>query len=108
MVCLNGVTRIKFRKNPNEVYKISYPNLYARGLFFGDSFIEVSGKSSISCETNSQFANIDFNAEGYFNRERDTISGKINYGQDTVNLEGKWSDKIILYTSKTVMEFGNT
>jgi hypothetical protein len=103
MVCLNGDTKIRFRKNPNEEYKISYPNLYARGLFFGDSFIEISGKSTISCESLGQLAIIEFNAEGYFNGERDAISGEINTGMEVFNLEGKWSSKIIFSSNNKVI-----
>jgi oxysterol-binding protein-related protein 8 len=95
MVCLNGSTTIKFRKRPEEIYRISYPNLFARGLFFGDPFVEISGKSTISCEFLNQIAAIEFNSEGYFNKERDVLSGEIKNEENTIKIEGKWSKEIM-------------
>lgn len=92
---LNGHTRIIFQKQLQAPYVISYPNLYARGIFLGDSLIEVVGKSIIKCEHFKQEAVINFKEKGYFVGERDQLGGEIVCSpKRKIGLTGKWSGAI--------------
>lgn len=89
---LNGHTRVLFQKHPKAIYMITYPNIYARGIFIGESFTEVSGKSTIRCNFHNQEAHIDFKEEGFFAGERDQVYGEvICSSKRKIGLKGKWS-----------------
>jgi oxysterol-binding protein-related protein 8 len=62
---MNGETRIYFIDHPGEEYILTYPNIYARGLLFGTTFLEIGDDSTIKC-TNSDFvAEINFKVKVY-------------------------------------------
>lgn len=57
---MNGETRIYFLNRPTEEYKLTYPNIYARGLLFGKTFLEIGDDSAIKCESSDLIAEINF------------------------------------------------
>ena len=57
---MNGETRIYFLNHPNEEYILTYPNIYARGLLFGKTFLEIGDNSVIKCESSDLIAEINF------------------------------------------------
>lgn len=57
---MNGETRIYFLNYPTEEYILTYPNIYARGLLFGKTFLEIGDDSTIKCESSDLIAEINF------------------------------------------------
>jgi len=57
---MNGETRIYFMNYPSEEYILTYPNIYARGLLFGTTFLEIGDDSTIKCATLDLVAEINF------------------------------------------------
>ena len=92
---LNGHTRILFQKDPEAIYVVSYPNIYARGIFIGESFIELSGKCSVRCSFHDQEAKLEFKEEGFFSGDRDQICGEILCSpKRKIKLSGSWSSAV--------------
>lgn len=57
---MNGETRMYFLKHPGEEYIFTYPNIYARGLLFGTTFLEIGDDSKVECESSDLVAEINF------------------------------------------------
>lgn len=57
---MNGETRMYFLNNSNEEYVLTYPNIYARGLLFGTTFLEIGDNATISWESLDLVAEINF------------------------------------------------
>ena len=57
---MNGETKMYFLNHPQEEYIFTYPNIYARGLLFGTTFLEIGDDSTIKCESLDLVAEINF------------------------------------------------
>lgn len=57
---MNGETRIYFKNHPSEEYILTYPNIYARGLLFGTTFLEIGDDSIVTCLASDLVAEINF------------------------------------------------
>lgn len=85
---------------------ISYPNIYARGIFIGESFIEVTGKCTIKCDFHGQEARLEFKEEGFFSGDRDQIGGEILCSpKRKLGLRGKWSSAIKFEEERVITYF---
>jgi hypothetical protein len=93
---LRGSTTIFFREQPSRAYKITYPNIVARGIFFGESFIELAGTGNVEgIGDEMESAKIAFKEAGFFDGSRDEIEGQVHLtsGRKIV-VSGRWSDTI--------------
>lgn len=63
---MNGETRMYFLNRPQEEYILTYPNIYARGLLFGTTFLEIGDDSTIKCDSSDFVAEINFKVKVYF------------------------------------------
>lgn len=57
---MNGETKMYFTGLSNEEYIFTYPNLYARGLLFGTTFLEIGDDATIKCDKTDLIAEINF------------------------------------------------
>ena len=57
---MNGETKMYFTGLSNEEYIFTYPNLYARGLLFGTTFLEIGDDATIKCDSTDLIAEINF------------------------------------------------
>lgn len=63
---MNGETRMYFLNLSNEEYVLTYPNIYARGLLFGTTFLEIGDNATIRCESSDLVAEINFKVKVNF------------------------------------------
>lgn len=103
---LHGSSSIYTVNRPDEIYTLTNPNMYVRGLFMGKVLTELGDTVKIECRQTRLYADIDFKVKGYFLGDYDTISGRIrriadvragpNPRRDQVVfvLSGKWTDRI--------------
>jgi hypothetical protein len=86
----------------NEVYTITFPSVYGRGILFGTLLMELVGVVNIQCQSTGCKAEIDFKAKGFFGGEYNAISGKIKRNKDTpYTISGKWDSRIEITNTKT-------
>jgi hypothetical protein len=57
---MHGTNEIRFTTHPKEVYRITYPNVYARGLLFGTMIMELGDHSTITCDQNDLICELEF------------------------------------------------
>lgn len=97
-----GVAKIHFKKH-NEIYVITWPSVYARGIIFGRLLMEMGGKTSISCMKTGLSADIDFKTKPFFGGEYNVVSANIKKKKTTIyQIRGKWNDKLFIRPKKLV------
>ena len=92
---MQGGQRIIFLNRPDEVYEITLPNMYARGILFGTMLLELGDSVTVRCSATDLVADIDFKTKGFFSGSYNVISGKvkrISTSETLFELGGKWSD----------------
>ncbi|CAG8756415.1 3255_t:CDS:2, partial [Racocetra fulgida] len=57
---MHGETKLLFTNLPGEVYRITMPNFYARGILFGKMVMELGDKTTIRCEKNDLLCELQF------------------------------------------------
>jgi hypothetical protein len=57
---MEGSTRVVFLNRPDEVYHITLPNMYARGILFGTMYMELADAAVIKCEKSGLSCELDF------------------------------------------------
>lgn len=84
-----------------EVYTITFPTVYGRGIIVGTLLMELCGNVSIHCHQTHIKADIDFKEKGFFG-EYNVISGKITQKKDVLyTLSGKWDGRMDITNAKT-------
>lgn len=84
--------------NHNEVYTVTWPNVYARGILFGALLMELGGKTSIVCEQSGISTEIEFKTKGYFTGDYNVVVGKVKNakGKTLYSISGKWNETLVL------------
>ncbi|CAD6915589.1 unnamed protein product [Tilletia controversa] len=86
-------------------YRISMPNMYARGIMFGKMVMELGDQSKVVNEANDIVADIEFKTKGYFTGTYNAIGGKVTQkGKAVGEITGKWSDNMDFKSSKGATE----
>lgn len=91
---MEGVAHLTFGEHDNEVYSLTQPNVYCRGILFGTLRYELGDHMLIKCEKTSLLADIEFKTKGFISGSYDSIEGVI---RDTKTSEilytitGKWN-----------------
>ncbi|KAI3647177.1 hypothetical protein MP228_007398 [Amoeboaphelidium protococcarum] len=99
---MDGYSRISFPQmsgRDGEVYEITYPNIYARGILFGTMMMELGDSCTFRCDKNDLMAELEFTTKGFFSGHYNGIKGKvkkISSGETLFNISGKWSEKILI------------
>lgn len=61
-----GLCKLHFKKR-KELYVLTWPNVYARGIIFGKMLMEIGGKTSISCVQTKMATEVEFKQKVYIN-----------------------------------------
>lgn len=84
--------------NP-EIYKLTQPNIYARGILVGGLKLEMGDKAYISCPALDLECTIEFKVKGYISGTYNEIKGTITKnGKTLYELSGKWNE--VIYVSQ--------
>eukprot|EP00835_Amoeboradix_gromovi_P002633 NODE_153_length_16933_cov_0.442141.p4 type:complete len:363 gc:universal NODE_153_length_16933_cov_0.442141:3466-4554(+) len=81
--------------NIDETYRISLPNVYARGLLFGTMLLELGDFAHIFSSTGFK-AEIEFKTKGFFSGSYNAIGGKVTGEDDKLvyEISGNWKETI--------------
>ncbi|KAJ3311824.1 hypothetical protein HDV04_003564 [Boothiomyces sp. JEL0838] len=89
---------------PNDEYRVTEPNIYARSILFGTMFMELGDSCTISSNKSDYSCTIEYKQKGFFGgSDRDCIAGKIikkSTGETVYKICGKWSGKTFATDSK--------
>jgi len=96
------MTTLHLTAYPDEVYEISLPSAYARGILWGQLLMEMVGKVIISCPNTGYEATLEFCAKPWIGGEYNRITGSVKRNNHTTHtINGKWDSKIEIRSSKT-------
>eukprot|EP01121_Diplochlamys_sp_Union-15-3_P004841 TRINITY_DN1503_c0_g1_i1.p1 TRINITY_DN1503_c0_g1~~TRINITY_DN1503_c0_g1_i1.p1 ORF type:complete len:305 (-),score=41.80 TRINITY_DN1503_c0_g1_i1:24-851(-) len=85
----------------DEVYQISFPDAYGRGILFGELRMELVGNVTILCNKTGLSASIEFKAKPFFGGEYNSIVGQIQKNNEVLyTISGKWDSEINITDSK--------
>ncbi|KAI1802458.1 hypothetical protein F4811DRAFT_529316 [Daldinia bambusicola] len=88
-------------KNPKqgERYWLTQPNMYARGILFGNMKYELGDHSFVRCPELGLTADVDFKTKGWVSGTYNAIGGTIKdekTGQVLFELSGLWSEEMFV------------
>ncbi|VVT56099.1 uncharacterized protein SAPINGB_P004810 [Magnusiomyces paraingens] len=90
-------------KNP-ELYEITQPNMYARGILIGKLKYELGDHSIIRCPALDLVADIEFKTKGFISGTYNAIQGEIKQistGKVLYEITGKWNEIMEIRNVKT-------
>ncbi|CAG8475492.1 16066_t:CDS:2 [Cetraspora pellucida] len=89
---MHGESKIFFTNRPGEVYRITMPNVYARGILFGRMVLELGDNATVRCEKHDLICELEFRTKGFFTGSYNSIYGKIkreSTGESLFEITGK-------------------
>lgn len=95
---LTLTNRGKDRKH-GERYWLTQPNMYARGILFGNMKYELGDHSVVRCPELGLTADVDFKTKGWVSGTYNAIGGTIKddrTGQVLFELSGLWSEEMFI------------
>ncbi|KAJ3059322.1 hypothetical protein HK102_010054, partial [Quaeritorhiza haematococci] len=96
---MQGGSKIFFTNHPGEVYYVTLPNVYARGILFGTMFMELGDNVVIRCPKNDLICELEFKIKGFFTGTYNSVAGKVKVessGEVLYTISGKWSETMYL------------
>jgi len=91
---LDGFATV-YMLNYDEVYTLTFPTAYARGILWGTLLMELGGTVHIKCEKTEMKSEIEFKTKGYFGGEYNAVAGKIMHKKKTLyTFSGKWDKQL--------------
>lgn len=77
---------------------ITQPNMYARGILFGNMKYELGDHSYIRCPETGMVADLEFKTKGYFGGTYNAIGGFISdkNGKHLYELSGMWNQEMYI------------
>ncbi|KAG7660369.1 OSH6 [[Candida] subhashii] len=90
---MEGVGRLTLGHH-NEVYEMTQPNVYCRGILFGKLKTELGDHMYVKCEKTGFEADVDFKVKGFISGTYDAIEGVIRdskTSEDLYIISGKWN-----------------
>ena len=93
---MGGETNVALLQRPEDgTYRISMPNMYARGIMFGRMVLELGDTSEVENKNNDLSSEVEFKVKGYFTGTYNAVAAKVQRGNKTIGeLSGKWSDRM--------------
>jgi len=93
---MEGQNRLYLTKRPEDgEYVITMPNMYARGILFGQMTLELGDTSIVMSESTGISCTVDFKTKGYFSGIYNAVSGKVKNGiEDVGEISGRWSHQM--------------
>ncbi|KAH3676807.1 hypothetical protein OGATHE_001297 [Ogataea polymorpha] len=107
---MEGVTKLSFldivdeETGDCEIYTMTQPNMYARGILFGTLKFELGDHLLLQCPRNNLIADIEFKTKGFISGSYNVIEGQIKNsktGEVLYELSGKWSEEMYIKDTKT-------
>ncbi|GME75211.1 unnamed protein product [[Candida] boidinii] len=97
---MDGVTKLTLfnhlDKNGNpEVYTLTQPNMYARGILFGKLKFELGDHLTINCDSLNLNCDIEFKTKGFISGTYNAIDGLVKNTKTNEHLyqiTGKWNE----------------
>ncbi|KAI2626320.1 Oxysterol-binding protein [Xylaria nigripes] len=86
-------------KDKGERYWLTQPNMYARGILFGNMKYELGDHSVVRCPELNLIADIDFKTKGWVSGTYDAIGGTIKdekTNQVLFEISGLWSEEMYI------------
>ncbi|KAJ2484867.1 Oxysterol-binding protein OBPa [Coemansia sp. RSA 2320] len=81
----------------NENYRVTYPNMYARGILFGKMVLELGETSTVTCPENDLAFDVEFKTKGIIWGSYNQIAGKIrriSTKEVLYEISGNWQTQI--------------
>ncbi|WFC98696.1 hypothetical protein MYAM1_001428 [Malassezia yamatoensis] len=93
---MGGETNVAMLNRPEDgTYRISMPNMYARGIMFGRMVLELGDTSEVENTNHQLSSEVEFKVKGYFTGTYNAVAAKVQHGNKTIGeLSGKWSDRM--------------
>lgn len=88
----------------DELYVMTQPNVYCRGILFGKLRYELGDTMTVACEKTGLEASIEFKVKGMISGGYDIIEGKVvnSKTKETLyTIDGKWNDVMNIKNVKT-------
>lgn len=106
---MEGLTKLTFmniideKTGLPEVYTLTQPNMYARGILFGGLKFELGDHLVIKCSTKPYLvADIEFKTKGFISGTYNAIQGLIeDNGDKLYEITGKWNEVMKIKDLKT-------
>ncbi|KAF1955121.1 hypothetical protein CC80DRAFT_493445 [Byssothecium circinans] len=94
---MEGLAVMRFL-NTGERFFITQPNMYARGILFGNMKYELGDHSYIRCPETGMVADLEFKTKGYFGGTYNAIGGFISdkSGKHLYELSGLWNQEMYI------------
>ncbi|KAJ1961758.1 Oxysterol-binding protein OBPa [Dipsacomyces acuminosporus] len=95
---LEGYAKIHFN-SWGEVYEVTYPNMYARGILFGKMYLELGETSTVTCKESDLMFEVEFKTKGLFWGYYNQIVGKIrriSTKEVLYDITGNWKTQIFI------------
>lgn len=95
---MEGVAKLTLGEHDGEVYTVTQPNIYCRGILFGKLRYELGDHMFVKCEKLGMEADIEFKTKGFISGDYDAIEGTIKQnGKVLFTVTGKWNGKMEIY-----------
>lgn len=94
---MEGVAHVTLGEHDDEIYTMTQPNAYCRGILFGKLRYELGDHMLITCEKNHLKADIEFKTKGFISGSYDAIEGVVTDTRTSKTLftiSGKWNGKM--------------
>lgn len=91
---MEGVANLTLGERNDEVYTLTQPNVYCRGILFGKLRYELGDHMLIKCTATGLEADIDFKTKGFLGGTYDSIEGVVKNSKTSETLyviSGKWN-----------------
>eukprot|EP01120_Amphizonella_sp_Union-15-10_P015782 TRINITY_DN8182_c0_g1_i1.p1 TRINITY_DN8182_c0_g1~~TRINITY_DN8182_c0_g1_i1.p1 ORF type:complete len:404 (-),score=74.75 TRINITY_DN8182_c0_g1_i1:52-1263(-) len=85
----------------DEVYQVTFPDAYARGILFGELRMELVGNVEIHCAKTGLTAQLEFKAKPWFGGDYNVVAGRIHKNENVFyTLSGKWDTELTITDEK--------
>lgn len=94
---MEGVANLTLGERDNEVYSVTQPNFYCRGILFGKLRYELGDHMLINCEKTGLLADIEFKTKGFISGSYDAVEGTVKDAKTSrvlYSISGKWNGVI--------------
>lgn len=100
---MEGIAHLTLGEHENEVYSMTQPNVYCRGILFGKLKMELGDHMLIKCESLELEADIEFKTKGFISGDYDVIEGTVKdsrTGKILYTITGKWNGVMEIQETK--------
>lgn len=105
---MDGLTKLTFtnvideKTGKPEIYTLTQPNIYARGILFGGLKFELGDHLLIDVSTHRLTSDIEFKTKGFISGTYHAIQGTINEDDKPIyEITGKWNEVMLIKDLKS-------